>query len=282
MAHLNFIKTVWDANIQTPLRKALVFGGVANTQYEGQVNQLGDKVRMIQTGNVTINAYTRGQALTRQTLNDAAADLVADQSHYFDFEVNDVDAVQAKQALLTGYTDSAAYGFRDVIDAYIAGLHAEAGLHNYATGTTPWDVTSANVEDAVLAVDEQMSTANIPQVGRYLIVPEWFKQKIILATLDHRFDNTNAFDNGMIGKFLGFDILVSNNVSHTVVATGDHAKIFAGVRNVSLTLAQALTNVEAFRPEAAFADAVKGFLVYGAKVARPDMLCVLHADKTSG
>jgi hypothetical protein len=37
----------------------------------------------------------------------------------------------------------------------------------------------------------------------------------------------------------------------------------------AIAFAQPLTHTEAYRPEKKFADAVKGFILYGAKVVRP-------------
>jgi len=279
MAISNFIKTVWEANLAQALMKAHVFASVANRNYQGQLKALGDKVKIVQIGDVNISSYSVASNLTRQVMNDAATELVADQAYYFNFDVNDVEAVQEKPEVLRATTDNAAYGFRDTADAYFAGLYAAAGLTSYATGTTPWDVTSLNVEDVLLDIKEKM--ARVPLNGRFIICPEWFHSKLILAGLTNKQDNNAIFTNGIVDKIQGFDILLSENVSASNTSTWDQTRILAGVRGQSLSFADAILKVEAYRPEDRFEDAVKGLYVFGGKILRPDMTLCAYCDKTA-
>lgn len=275
----NFIKTVWSANIIEALRKAHVFASIANSDYQGQVQNLNDKVKIMQIGPITITSYSKDADLTIQDLDDSASELIIDQPYYFAFKVNDIEAVQVKPKAMSQATDNAAYGFRDKVDAYFAGLYEKAGIHSYATGTSPWDVSSLNVEEVMLAVKE--ACARWPTAGRFLICPEWFHSKLVLAGLATKTDNIALFDNGMVGRCMGFDILLSENVSATSTTTWDHTKIIVGIRGQSLSFVDAINKIEAFRPEKRFEDAVKGLYIFGGKVIRPDMTLCLHADKTA-
>ena len=216
-----------------------------------------------------------------EDIQDAASELIADQAYYFNFKTNDIEAVQEKASLLNEATSRGAYGFRDKVDTFFAGLHTKAGMHSYATGTTPWDANSANVEDVLLAASETMGENNVQREGRYLIIPEWFHSKLVLAGLAAKSTNDELFMNGYIGKVLGWDMLLSNNVSQTDPITGDHAKIFGGIRGQSTSFADVISTIEAYRPEKRFEDAVKGLYVFGGKVLRPDMTIIIHADKTA-
>lgn len=280
MAIANFIKTVWEGNIMASLKKAHVFASVANRSYDGQLNALGDKVKIIQVSDVTINSYSTATNLTRQVTNDAASELIADQAYYFNFDVNDVEAVQQKPAVLTALTDNAAYGFRDTADSYMAGLYAQAGLTSYSTGTTPWDVTSLNVEDVLGDIKEKM--ARVPLAGRFIICPEWFHYKMFQAGITAKTSTDAMYANGFIDRVMGFDILLSENVSASTGApTWDQTRVVAGIRGQSFGFAEAILKVEAYRPEDRFEDAVKGLYVFGGKILRPDMTCVAYVDKTA-
>jgi hypothetical protein len=277
----NFIQTVWSANIMESLRKAHVFASLANRDYQGQLVNLNDKVKIMQISDVTITAFARNTDLTVQDMDDAASELIADQAYYFDFKVEDVEAVQSKSKILTQTTDKAAYGFRDKVDSYFAGLYADAGYNNYSTGTTPWDVTSLNVEDILLSAGEQLSDGKVPAEGRWLVIPPWFHTKLVLAGLATKTANDALYTNGKIDRILGFDLYLSNNVSASSTTTWDHTKIIGGVTNQSLSFADSILKIEAFRPEKRFSDAVKGLYIFGGKVMRPDMTICIHADKTA-
>ena len=47
----------------------------------------------------------------------------------------------------------------------------------------------------------------------------------------------------------------------------------------TISYAEQIVEVQAYRPELRFADAVKGLHVYGAKVVRPDALAVLTVSR---
>lgn len=282
MALQNFIKTVWIAGIMRALDKAHVYAMLANKDYQGQLVNLGDRVKIMMIGDIDVTAYAKDTDISSpEDIQDAASELIADQAYYFNFKANDVEAVQQKSSLLNEATARAAYGFRDKVDTFFAGLHAKAGIQLYATGTTPWDVTSLNVEDVLLAANEAAGLANIPKEGRYMVIPEWFQTKLVLAGLATKTSNDQLYDNGFIQRVLGWDMYQSNNVSQTTPSTGDHAKILAGIKGQSTSFADVISTIEAYRPEKRFEDAVKGLYVFGGKIIRPDMTMCLHVDKTA-
>jgi hypothetical protein len=281
MALQNFIQTLWDTNLMVALRKAHVFASVANTEHQGEFKNMGDSVRVMQVNDPTITAYTTAATVTPENVDDAAMVLTADQAYYFAFKVHDVEAAQAKPSVLAALTQAAAYGFANTVDAYFAGLYAQAGLTSYSTGTTNWDVTSLNVEDVLLAAGEKMDGANAPRAGRFLVIPPWFHTKLILAQLTTKTQNDALAANGLIQNVLGFDCMLSNNVSIGTAGTGANTRILGGVRGQSWSFADAINSVEAYRPEAGFDDAVKGLYVFGGKVMRPDQTICIYTDKTA-
>lgn len=281
MALQNFIKTVWIAGIMRALDKAHVFAMLANKDYQGQLVNLGDRVKIMMIGDIDVTAYAKDTDITSpEDVQDAASELIADQAYYFNFKANDVEAVQQKTSLLNEATARAAYGFRDKVDQFFAGLYTKAGFQLYSTGTTPWDVTSLNVEDVLLAANEAAGLANIPKEGRYMVIPEWFQTKLVLAGLATKTANDALYTNGFIQRVLGWDMYQSNNVSQTNPATGDHTKILAGIKGQSTSFADVISTIEPYRPEKRFEDAVKGLYVFGGKIIRPDMTLCLHVDKT--
>lgn len=281
MGFTNFIKTIWAAKIEEALKNTLVFQSVANTNYQGSLNNLGDKVRIIQIGNPSITAYTKDADISApEKINDAATELVADQAYYFNFAVNDVEAVQEKPELLRMCTNNAAFGFAEQVDTYMAGLYAQAGLTSYATGTTPWDITSLNVDDVFLAVSEKMSENKIPRAGRFGIIPEWLHSKLILAGLATKTQNDALYENGVVARVHGFDLILSNNVSKNS-SSWDITRCLFGIKGESFTFAGVINSVEPYRPEKRFEDAVKGLYIFGGKVARPDKTLTLYCDKTA-
>ena len=112
-----------------------------------------------------------------------------------------------------------------------------------------------------------------------MIVPPWYHGLLLGSDLFVRVDasgNDQALRNGMVGRAFGFDILVSNNC---VIATGDDYIVQAGYPG-AFTFAEQIAKVEAYRPESAFSDALKGLHLYGAKLVRPTGIATLTASIT--
>lgn len=267
MSVTNFIPELWSGRILRALEKSLVFGSLCNTDYEGEINDAGDTVRINAVGPIANAAYTPNvTTISPAELETEQQILVIDQSRYFAFKIDDVDARQAKGTLLPEAMNKAAYGLRDTADQYIAGLWESAGSISADT-----DVNSLNAYECLLALKQVLDEANVPVDGRWCVIPPWYETKLVIAEVLVENTTNTAWTNGQVGRCAGFDIYKSNNVDSN--GAGTHQQIMAGTR-AAISFAQQINKVEAFRPEASFSDAVKGLHLYGAKVIMPDCLAV--------
>ena len=136
MALTNFIPELWSDRLLVNLRKALVFGSLCQRDYEGELRNFGDTVKINEIGPVTVTAYTKTATLSYQTLSSAQKELKIDQASYFAFTIDDIDAAQVKPKLMDAAMNDAAYRIADTIDAFIAGLYAQAGATPASTTST--------------------------------------------------------------------------------------------------------------------------------------------------
>ena len=195
------------------------------------------------------------------------------------FEVDDVDAAQANMGLIAEPLRRAGYSLANTADAYVLGLYAQA-LMAQNSAATPVDLVSTNVEEEILAIGETMSLAGLPYEGRFLVVAPWVVTKMVLAGLTTKTANDAMWANGLVERILGFNVYMSQNVYTTSSTTWAGTANIAGIANESIGYAEQIVKVEAYRPESAFSDAVKGLHLYGAKIMRPDKTLVWYADKT--
>jgi hypothetical protein len=281
MALDNFIPSIWSANIHQALENNLVAVKLANRSYEGEIRNAGDRVKINMFSDPTIAAYTKNSTtVTPENLSASQRELIVDRSYYFAFEVDDVDAAQANMALIAEPMRRAGYKLADTADAYILGLYATAGL-SLNTAAAPVDLVSTNIEEEILAISEKMSLAGLPYEGRFLIVAPWVITKMVLAGLTTKTANDAVWANGLVDRILGFNVFMSQNVYTTSSTTWAGTANIAGIANESFGYAEQIVKVEAFRPQNAFSDAVKGLHLYGGKIMRPDKTLVWYADKTA-
>ncbi len=307
MALNSFIPEIWSKQLLLQLRKSLVFAGLCNQDYQGEITAMGDTVRINAIGDITVSSYAKDTVIgSPQALTDAQTLLTIDQAKFFNFAVDDIDTAQQNPKVMAEAMSFAAYRIRDIVDQYVAGLYTAAAATNLlgsaASPIVLQRATQANVGgggtlyDEIVVLAQLLTQANLPNDGgRFCVLPAWGKT---LLSQDIRFTSFNTpsavaarssgavdgTDNlpstGYLGRIEGLAVYESNNAPHlggTLGATGSQDVIIAGHR-MAWSYADSVQKVEAYRPPDRFADAVKGLSVYGAKVTRPTGLAVLFAQ----
>lgn len=280
MAITRFIPEIWSAVLLRALETRLVYAqaGVVNRDYEGEIADAGDTVRITSISDPTIGDYVpNSTTITPEELTDAQRTLVIDQSKYFAFKVDDVDMRQAKGNVMGEAMRRAAYQLAKTADSYVAGLYTGVvAANNLGTvAVTTGALAYTQIRKLKLALDE----GDVPEEGRYLIAPPWFYSLLLEESkfLDASASgSTDPLLNGRIGRTLGFELMQSNQAPNP---TGDDFVVQAGV-NGAISYAEQINKTEAYRPESSFSDAVKGLHLYGAKLIRPDHIAVVTASQT--
>jgi N4-gp56 family major capsid protein len=285
VAITRFRPEIWSANLLVATRKALVYAGpdMLNRDYEGEISQAGDTVRITSIGDPTVSDYVpNSTVISPEELTDAQRTMVVDQAKYFAFKIDDVDKRQAKGDVMPEAMSRAAYKLADQVDQYIAGFYTGVVAANTLGSTgSPID-THTTVTDAydkvLVPLRTKLKKANVPSEGRFIVVSPEFTASLLL---DPRFikaneagDGGSARLNGYVGRAAGFDIVESNNTPNP---SGDTQVITAGTK-AAVSFAEQINQTEAYRPEGGFSDAVKGLMLYGGKLVRPDFLAVAYID----
>lgn len=285
MALDNFIPEIWSNRLLTRLARAFVYGqaGIMNRDWEGEITRVGDTVRIQSVGPVTTFDYTKDSDMpTPEALTDAAQLLTIEKSKGFNFAVDDIDRAQGNPAVMDEAMREAAYALRNVADSYAAGKYTDVAAGNFiGSDAAPKDDlgTTGKAYEYLVDLGTLLDESDVPSDGRWTVVPPWYHG---LLLKDDRFvkAGTGASDavlrNGQVGEAAGFAILKSNNVPSTTSTTA--FKVLAG-HSMAWTFAEQINQVEGYRPERRFADAVKGLHLYGAKVVRPNAIAVLIANR---
>jgi hypothetical protein len=262
MAFENFKPTIWTTGIQHNFPKVNVFSGLANRAFEGEC-AYGNKAKISSVGEVTTSAYTG--TVTYKTLDDFSLEVLIDQKKYFAVEVDDVDKVQSKPALMQAAQIEIGKAVADDPDYYMSGLYTQAGLTHASTGT-PTAVTSANLISTLGTIRDKLRDNKV-RGDLVAVVPPWIITKIDYSQITYNTNNSEVLTAGYRGRFMGFDFYESDNIRHS--GTTWYAPMFF-LRGASLGFIMQLEKVEAGRRDAAFKDYIRGLMVYGAKFYRPD------------
>jgi hypothetical protein len=277
VAITRFRPEIWSALLMTSYKKSLVYAALCNRDYEGEIQSAGDTVRITSISRPTVNTYSRNSDIAYEELTDAQRTLLIDQEKYWGFSVDDVDAAQAKGNVVPAAMAEAAYALADTVDSYVAGLYTGVNSAN-AIGTvavTSGDLAYTQIRRLMLKLDE----ANVPKNGRFVVVPNWYHSLLLengkFVDLTGN-TSSDALLNGLVGRALGAEIYTTNNAPNP---TGDDYVCMAGTR-AAITMAEQVTKTEAMRSELRFADRVRGLMVYGAKLIRPEGIATVVASQT--
>lgn len=120
----NFSPVIYSKKAQLAFRKSSVAEAVTNTDYSGEIAQMGDSVRIIKEPTITINTLERGTTLATQDLTDNDFTMVVDKANYFQFTLADIEQAHSHINFMDLAADRAGYDLRDAFDAEVLGYLA--------------------------------------------------------------------------------------------------------------------------------------------------------------
>ena len=194
---------------------------------------------------------------------------------------------------LVAQTITAAVGGKDLnsspsksVPTDLSGWNALTDLHDEVKQLT-LQSGEGGVYKTIVDMVMELDTANAPQ-DRYLIVAPSIRAQLLKDPnfMDaSKWGATPVMPTGAIGQILGVPVFVSNTLANTQVTSGkklvkpthtgaSQLQMVMGATNaVSLVIPHA--EMEAYRPEKSFSQAVKSRIIYDAKVIRPEQLVVV-------
>ena len=282
MAFDNFKAKIWSKAIDRELERAFVFADGTNQSYSGEIKGLGDTVRILGVGKPTVTEHDliNGDITLSapEKVSDTSVSLVVDKAAYFNYGVGDIDKAQGAGNVMSVLNTEASEEVANKIDQHIANLvhpdKAQVGIQSYNSGT-PLQITNANVMATLDACQALLYANDVsPATEVEMILPPWLYMAFRQAYQNKDTDNSEYLTNGKVAKYGNMTIKMSNNVAMKTISTTDHYYIQIRTKR-AIAVAMSEAHTEAYRPEASFSDAVKGFKLYGAKIVRPKELVVL-------
>lgn len=281
----NFIPEIWSARLLQAFDTNLVYGNVVNRDYEGEIKDKGDTVRINSIGDITIHSgYTKNSAIPDfELLAEDQQTLLINQGDTFHFGVDDIEEAQANASVMDEAMRKAGVGLKKVVDSFIAGMYTGAlAANKVGDDTTPISLTTpANVYDRIVDLGVLLDESDVPEEDRFAVLPPWM---FGLIEKDSRFVGAGAANaaaviaNGFKGDAGGFKIYKSNQVHRTGTVAAGKYHVMVGHKS-GISFAQQVIKTEAYRPEKYFVDAVKGVQIYGGKVVRPESLAVITCTR---
>lgn len=269
MAITNFIPKIWNSQLEWDYTQAAVAVNLTNREYEGDASR-GNSVQVTSGVPVEIKDYKTGvlesapgvkipRTTAADAISDTKVDLLIDQEKSFDFYVDDIDRAQAAGSL-ESYTSSAGLGLAGDADRFVLALASGAKAHLTASALTDGDGAFTVLRNLRKALNKD----KVPLANRVVVVNAEFEAILLSAASKMTAVDTSgspaALRDAVLGRLLGFDIVMSENLP--VVAK---PQAVAWYRPAVAFVSQ-VTETEGLRAQDKFADRVRGLHVYGGKV----------------
>jgi hypothetical protein len=304
-----FIPTLWSGKLLAKFYQNTMLSEVANTDYEGELKNQGDTIRIRLAPSISISDYTVGQTLSYEVPTPIFQDMQVNKGKYFGVQVNDVLAYQSDMNLMNMFTEDAAKQLKIAIENEVffnsfvtegpaaANEGATAGqisaAYNLGTDTAPIDQsTPENVLKAILRMSTVLDEQNVPEDGRWLILSPYDRHLLMQSSIAQAYftgDQSSTIRTGKIGMLDRFSVYVSNLLPRgeagkalvaglSATSTGGavtNAKarrlMVAGTKH-AMSFAMTVNKTEPLRNQTDFGDIVRGLAVYGRKVVKPQAL----------
>lgn len=288
----NFSPVIYSKKAQIAFRKKAVVKAITNTEYQGEISDYGDSVKIIKEPEIAISSYARGGSVPLTPLDDEEIVMLVDKANAFRFQVDDIEKKHAHHNWSSLASDRAAYKLademdREVLEYITTQVNTASPDHLIGSTSTPAfvDVTSGSADFTPLGILNRMKRLldeqDVPAENRWFVGDPVFFEKLNdenSKLLDNDYASGNILRNGMVaeGVVRGFQLFQSNNLLQAGngpagTADTDYGWILAG-HTSAVSTAENLVKTEQYRPDDSFADGVKGLHVYGRKVLRKEAL----------
>jgi hypothetical protein len=291
-----FIPEIWSGKLVEKFYASTVLAAISNTDYEGEIKNKGDRVKIRTKPTISIHNYEADQLLGLDRPTGGTVELYIGNGKYFSLILDDVMEIQSDLNLLSMWSDDAAQQLKIAVDTdVLQGISENAGIAaafnsgtaagvitqslNLGVQGTPLTVVGRNptggqveILDVLMRMGQALDEQNIPEVGRWVVMPSWAGRMIKQSELRQAYlsgDSVTMLRNGRLGMVDRFTIYISNLLPNngSLPASFDSGEwpIFGGHAH-GLTFASQISKVETLRSELTFGQILRGLQVYGYQI----------------
>lgn len=281
----SFIPEIWSTTLNVKFYESVVIPEITNNNWEGEITDVGDKVIIRQTPDMSIVDYQKGQSITYEDLEEDTLSLEIDKAKLFAAKVDDIDKYQSDVDLLDDWGEDGTLQMQITVDTeFLGAVYSDAASANsgnsagalsgdidMGSSSTPKVLTKNNVVDFLVDVNTVLDENNIPEQYRYIVLPAWacgLIKKSELKDASVTADGSSILRTGYLGMVDRVSIYSSNLLNKS---SGKYDVIFGHIS--AITFASQFIKVEYIdQLQETFGSAIRGLNVYGYEVVKSQAL----------
>lgn len=214
MANINItavddaLATIIAAQALGYLKSNTVLARLVARDWDSDVASYGHAVKIPVRGTVSANAKAADTAITLNAPTDTSFTVTLDQHWEVSFIIEDVARLQARPDYLTGYIEDGIAKLAEKIDGDIAALYS--GLSQTI------DATAGLSESHFRQARKLLNTAKAPLANRVAVLHEDAEYEMLgiekVVNRDYAEALGQAANAAMVGRFMGFDVFMDQNI----------------------------------------------------------------------
>lgn len=234
------------------------------------------EVKILNAIRPTIKKYVPGTKIDKEYVSATDQVLKLDQLHYFNIALDDVEKAQSVPGAMESTAKEGTLALSEEGDKYVAEIVKDGVENSEIASTTSKAVTKTNavemVEDGFTIL--YGNNCKVTDTFHGEVCPKYFTS--LRQNLTELFtNNVEMAKKGYVGRYGNALISIEN----LLPTNDDNTEVYNILRtNKAIAFAEQIDKVEAYRPEDAFEDALKGLYVFGAKIVRPKEIVVIKTN----
>ena len=232
------------------------------------------EIKILNAVRPTVKKYTPGVAIDKEYISATDMTLKLDQFHYFNIAIDDIHEAQSVPGAMEATAAEGALALAEEGDKYVASL-VKAGVDGGTiTAVDGGAVTKTNAVDKVEDAFAVLYGNNCKVSESYWLEIAPSFHKVLRPSLTELLtNNVEMAKKGIVGRYGNANVTIENLLAK------DETSVYNQLRTEhAIAFAEQIDKVEAYRPQDAFEDALKGLYVFGALVTRPNEIVVLKTN----
>ena len=267
------MQTIWHKAYERALQTITSMRNHCDFKYTKD-SKNAKEVKILIAVKPTIKKYVPGTPIEKEYISATDMTLKLDQFHYFNIAIDDIHEAQSVPGAMEVTAKEGSIGLAEEGDKYVASLvkaGVEGGTITAIEGGAP---TKSNAVDKVEDAFAVLYTNNCKVSESYWLEIDPSFHKVLRPSLTELLtNNVEMAKKGIVGRYGNANVTIENLLAK------DDTSVYNQLRTEhAIAFVEQINKVEAYRPQDAFEDALKGLYVFGGLVTRPKEIVVLKTN----
>ena len=267
------MQTIWHKAYERALETITSMRNHCDFKYSAD-SKNAKEVKILNAVRPTVKNYVPGTPIEKEYISATEMTLKLDQFRYFNIALDDIHEAQSVPGAMETTAKEGSLALSEEGDKFVASLvkaGVDAGTIEAIDGGA---ITKTNViektEDAFAVL--YGNNCKVSEAYWYEVAPSYFKA-LRPAMTEVLTQNVEMAKKGIVGKYGNANVTIENLLAK------DGTSVYNQLRTEhAIAFVEQIRKVEAYRPQDAFEDALKGLYVFGGLVTRPEEIVVIKSN----